>query len=109
MKNKQPIVIITMNPKDSNIYRKLASRLTFDSYGVERGYERFFFYETVRTQRTHHFPPSRQGHKEIPNASASFHTGNFSRKFFNASNERVTVFISSSSGSKLVKRVPFMS
>ena len=45
MKNKQPIVIITMNPKDSNIYRKLASRLTYDSYGVERGYERFFFYK----------------------------------------------------------------
>ena len=34
-----------MNLKDSNIYRKKAFRLTYDSKGVEREYEHCNFYK----------------------------------------------------------------
>jgi len=45
MNNDQHIIVDILTPKESNVYSILICRSTYDSYGVEHGYERHKSYK----------------------------------------------------------------
>jgi len=45
MKNKKRITVSKLTPTESNVYNKLGFLPPYDSFGVERIYERIHFYK----------------------------------------------------------------